>query len=81
MRKTATAFDVTPIPHLHKLEQTCKEIAEKGFDVHTVSFILYDCHIWQVTIEATDQDLEDHRFLYEMDKYGWQVVEAERHYA
>lgn len=69
------------IPTLHVLQEELDRLSRQGYDVHTFNITLYDGSCWQVRVEATDDDLEDHTFLYELDLHGWNIRETERHYA
>lgn len=71
---------VQPIPSLHQVQAKADELNRAGYDVHTMNVVLWDGHIWQVRLEATDQDLEDHVFLYALDLYGYNIEQVEAHY-
>lgn len=68
------------VPSLHVLQEKLNELNNEGYDVHTVTMVMYDSSFWQVTILATDDDLDDHTWLYRLDMTGWALEPTEVHY-
>ena len=69
-----------PIPSMHLVQAEALKLEAKGYEVHTMNLVLNDGD-WQVTIEGTDEWLDNHRFLYDLDRYGWHLAETEKHRA
>lgn len=61
----------TRLPGLSEVNTAVDDLAEKGLDVHTVKLTLNGQHGgWDVTLEATDQDMDDVRVMYTLGNYG-----------
>lgn len=54
---------------LNAISEEVDRRAERGLDVHTVTIIM-DNGTWEVKMEATDADLDNHILLYEIGTYG-----------
>jgi hypothetical protein len=68
----------TPVPPLYDLQSKADELSRNGFDIHTINLILNGQHGgWDVTIEATDDALEDHRWDLQMNIHGYDLQPAE----
>lgn len=59
----------TQFPTTDELKAEADRLAEFGLDVHTVTITL-DNGYWLVTMEATDEDLSNHEYQYELNTYG-----------
>lgn len=61
----------TATPDLTMVRNAARAVEREGFDVHTITIILNGQHGgFDVTIEATNEDLEDHRAEYRLDHHG-----------
>ena len=61
----------TQLPDLTLVRNASRALEGRGFDTHTVTIVLNGQHGgWDVTIEATDEDLQDHEFTYILERHG-----------
>lgn len=68
---------VQPIPSMHLVQAKADEISHDGYDVHTVHMVLWDGSLWQITIEATNEEtLEEWIGRYDLDLYGYHLTDA-----
>ena len=62
-------------PDLHEVQSKADELVRNGYDVHTIQLITNGQHGgWDVTIEATDDDLEDHKWELQMSIHGYDLT-------
>ncbi len=59
----------TTFPSLEGVNEATKLMESEGLDVHTVTIMLNN-GLWQVTILATDEDLDAAELLFWMDNHG-----------
>lgn len=64
----------TPAPDLTMVKNAARAMENDGLDVHTMTVML-DNGEWRVTIEATDEDLQDVSREFRMDVRGWAIEE------
>lgn len=68
----------SPVPHLFELQNKMDELDRNGYDVHAVKLVTNGQHGgWDVTIEATDDALEDHCWDLHCDAFGNHLQPAE----
>lgn len=58
----------TPVPDLSAVHEAAQAEEAKGLDVHTITVMLNGQHGgWDVKIESTDEDMQDHTLVGVMD--------------
>lgn len=61
----------TPMPPLNDVQFQAEAYNACGYDVHTINIVLNGQHGgFDVTFLATDDDMQDHVFDFELDRNG-----------
>lgn len=66
------------VPSLHLVQEKADELDRAGLDVHTVSVVINGSHGgWDVTIEGTDENLDNHKHKFILDQLGFSLMAYE----
>jgi hypothetical protein len=61
----------TPVPDLSGVTEACQGLERDGFDVGEIHIVLNGQHGgWDVTVESTNEDMEDCKHVYILERYG-----------
>jgi hypothetical protein len=61
----------TPVPDLDGIAEEARRLEAGGLDVHTITIVLNGQHGgFDVIIESTDTEMEDHKHEYILERYG-----------